>query len=101
MLQHHISKSFSLFQILVTYRISWRRTRHNFCNSTEDIENKILKSGEGDLEVRAPSMTPQDVIPARFVCTDFSIAEDWATGELPEFKMNYTGFVSSPFFYLG
>ena len=74
----------------------------NFCNSTEDIENKKLKSGEGHLKVRAPSMSrPQDVIPAKFVCTDFSITEDWETGELSEFKMNYTGFVSSPFFYLG
>ena len=54
------------------------------------------------MKIRAPSMTaPRDVIPAKFVCTDFSIAEDWATGELSEFKMNYTGFVSSPFFTLG
>ena len=74
----------------------------NFCNSTEDIENKKLKSGEGHLKVRAPLMSrPQDVIPAKFVCTDFSITEDWETGELSEFKLNYTGFVSSPFFYLG
>ena len=91
-----------MFQILVTYRISWKRTWNNFCNSTEDIENKKLKDGEGYLKVRAPSMPlARDVIRAKFACTDFSITEDWETGELSEFKMNYTGFVSSPFFYLG
>lgn len=96
------TKSYSLLQILVTYRISWRRTAHDFCNSKEDIENKKLASGEGDLLIRsAPSAFSLKVIQARFVCTDISIVEDWATGELSEFKMNYTEFVSSSYFYLG
>ena len=96
------TKSYSLLQILVTYRISWRRTAHDFCNSKKDIENKKLASGEGYLMVRsAPSASSHNVIQAKFVCTDISIVEDWARGELSEFKMNYTDFVSSPYFYLG
>ena len=95
-------KNCSLLQISVTYRISWRRSRHNFCNSKEDIENKKLVSGEGHLRIRvAPSTGSSNVIPARFVCTDFSIAEDWATGEFTDFKMNYTDFTSSSDFHLG
>ena len=83
-----------MLQILITYRISWSRPAHNFCNSTEDIENKRLKIGEGYLRIKAPSITTRDIIPAKFICTDFSRAEDWATGELSEFIMNYTDFVS-------
>ena len=83
-----------MLQILVTYRISWSRPAHNFCNSTDSIKNKKLKIGEGYLRIKAPSTTTRDVIQVKFVCTDFSIAEDWATGELSEFKMNYTDFVS-------
>ena len=74
---------------------------HYFCNSKEDIDNKKLASGEGHLRIRTPSVSSRNVIPARFVCTDFSIAEDWATRELSEFKFNYTDYVSSPYFYLG
>ena len=96
-----ISIKFSLLQILVSYRISWRRTAHNVCNSKKDIENKRLANGEGHLRIRSSTGSYHNVIPAKYVCTDFSIAEDWATGELSEFKMNYTDFVSSPSFYLG
>lgn len=74
---------------------------HNFCSSKGDIENKTLESGEGHLRIRTPTGRSHNVIPAKFVCTDFSIAEDWVTGELSEFKMNYTDFVSSSYFYLG
>ena len=58
-------------------------------------------SGEGYLQIWAPYIGASDIIPARFVCTDFSIVEDWATGELSEFKMNYTGFLPPSYFYLG
>ena len=74
---------------------------HNFCNSKEDIENKRLADGEGHLIIRSSSVGFLNVIRAKFVCTDFSIAEDWATGELSEFKLNYTNFISSASFYLG
>ena len=58
--------------------------------------------GEGHLRIKAaPSAVSSDVILARFVCTDFSIAEDWATGEFTDFKMNFTDFISSSDFYLG
>lgn len=59
-------------------------------------------SGEGHLRIKAASsFGASNVIPARFVCTDFSIAEDWATGEFTDFKMNYTAFVSLSYFYIG
>ena len=59
-------------------------------------------SGEGHLRIKAaPSVGASNVIPARFVCTDFSIAEDWATGEFTDFKMNHTNFDTSSSFYLG
>ena len=58
--------------------------------------------GEGYLRIKAaPSAGSRNVIPARFVCTDFSIEEDWATGEFTDFKMNHTDFDTSSSFYLG
>ena len=58
--------------------------------------------GEGHLRIKeASSFGASNVIPARFVCTDFSIAEDWATGEFTDFKMNHTNFDTSSSFYLG
>ena len=95
-------KHYSLLQILVTHRMSWKRTSHNFCNSKEDdIDNRRLVRGVGALNIMTPSRFLYNVASARFVCTDFSISEDWVMGEFTDFKMNYTAFVSLSYFYIG
>ncbi|KAK3104751.1 hypothetical protein FSP39_009316 [Pinctada imbricata] len=86
-----------LLQIEITYRIAWRRSSSgNYCDASSV---STTKSGEGTLycQTCSPKITIKD--PMSYVCTDFSVSEDWTAGE-NTVTFDFTR-ANSPSFYVG
>ncbi|KAJ8032100.1 Integrin beta-like protein D [Holothuria leucospilota] len=63
-------------EVLFSYRVSWRRDIY-FCNQ-QRIDNMIPIRGEGYLLCGNGCSTLVDTFD--FICTDFSVDENWTTG---------------------
>ena len=73
------------YQIEITHRIAWRRGWYNCDSST--ISSRTLIGG-GSLNCR--SGCSGSLGSMSFYCTDFSVAEDWTSGE-----RTYTSYIGS------
>ena len=64
----------------ISYRISWRRDSGGGggCDSNT-VEQEILLDGEGSMTCQAGCSGT--ITPMSYVCTDFSITENWSFGE--------------------
>ena len=80
-----------LFQILVDYRVSWRRSfnwRNTGCDDAT-IQSRHEFGGEGDLLYHQDNPYRRySITKASYICTDYSEKEDWSTGEKTNIRVN-------------
>ena len=68
-----------ILQVEISYRISWRRSRRAHSCDSSTVASGHLISGEGSLTCQYGCSGA--ITPMSYICTDFSIAEDWTFGE--------------------
>ena len=79
---------FTPLQIEITHRVAWRASRiGNYCDQTTISSQDLLASG-GYLVCE--SGCSEIMGNMSYYCTDFSISEDWTTGERT-YTYNATG----------
>ena len=67
-------------QFEITYHVSWRRdTGNNYFCDDNIVGNQTMLRGEGDLRCLAGCIGT--IAPMSFICTDFSVVENWSFGE--------------------
>ncbi|XP_066930554.1 uncharacterized protein [Clytia hemisphaerica] len=78
-------------EILVDYRVSWRRSfnwRNTGCDDAT-IQNRHEFGGEGDLLYHENNPDRRySLTKATYICTDYSVKEDWTTGEKTSIRVN-------------
>lgn len=77
-------------QIEISYHISWRRDSGvGICDSNA-VANKSLLRGEGSLQcLYGCTRSPLVITQMSFICTDFSVSENWLFGE-HQLRYNFT-----------
>ncbi|XP_076095373.1 uncharacterized protein LOC143066264 [Mytilus galloprovincialis] len=89
-------------EILITFRVSWRRSFNEgtHCDANTKLKNQLIGSDTGDMVClqgcRYGSFRSNIIGSMRFYCTDFSDQEDWTSGES---TLVYTFPESSNHFY--
>lgn len=103
---------FKSFQILITFRVSWRRSFNEgtHCDANTKLKNHLIGSDTGDMVClqgcRYGSFRSNIIGSMRFYCTDFSDQEDWTSGEstlvytFPESSNHFYQFGYVHFFYM-
>ena len=66
----------------ISYQISWRRSGGHGCTST-NVTNRHLFHGESKIDCRY-SCSGDIISPISYVCTYFSVEDDWSFGEYHE-----------------
>ena len=66
----------------ITYRVSWRRDYDDgeSCSATT-VEQRTLLSGQGFGSLTCSSGCTGTITPLSYICTDFSLVENWSFGE--------------------
>ena len=64
----------------ISYQISWRRSANGHECTSDNVTNSTLINGEDNIRCQY-SCSGTIISPISYVCTDFSVEDDWSFGE--------------------